>query len=41
VLSVPESYLYEKDDDAAWLLVTFHRMNADKRRSLIEAAWPD
>lgn len=36
VLDVPESYFYAKDDEAAWLLVTFHRMSsADRQRVLI------
>lgn len=34
-LDVPESYLYTKDDDAAWLLVQFHRMRAAKRKEVI------
>lgn len=35
---VPESYFYATDDDADWLLVTFHRMNAEQRRLLIDGA---
>lgn len=37
-LAVPESYFYAKDDDAAWLLVAFHRMSAVDRERLIVAA---
>lgn len=35
VLDVPESYFYAKDDDAAWLLVTFHRMTPSDRHKLV------
>jgi transcriptional regulator with XRE-family HTH domain len=38
VLTVPESYFYAKDDDAAWLLIKFHRMSAADRDKLITAA---
>jgi transcriptional regulator with XRE-family HTH domain len=37
-LDVPESYFYAKDDDAAWLLVIFHRMTALDRNKLISVA---
>ncbi|WP_442783889.1 helix-turn-helix domain-containing protein [Collimonas fungivorans] len=36
VLNVPESYFYTKDDDAAWLLVIFHRMQPMQRQKVIE-----
>jgi transcriptional regulator with XRE-family HTH domain len=36
VLNVPESYFYTKDDEAAWLLVMFHRMKAIERKAVIE-----
>ena len=36
VLNVPESYFYTKDDDAAWLLVIFHRMKPMQRQKVIE-----
>ena len=35
-LNIPESYLYAKDDDSAWLLVQLHRMGAAKRREVIK-----
>lgn len=35
-LNVPESYFYSKDDEAAWLLVEFHRMTPANRHKLIE-----
>lgn len=35
VLSVPESYFFTKDDDAAWLQVAFHRMSAIDREKMI------
>ncbi len=38
VLNVPESYFYAKDDEAAWLLVTFHRMSESGRGLVIAAA---
>jgi transcriptional regulator with XRE-family HTH domain len=38
VLNVPESYFYAKDDEAAWLLVTLHRLPKNKRHELIFAA---
>ncbi|MDM5181831.1 helix-turn-helix transcriptional regulator [Massilia sp. DJPM01] len=34
-LNVPESYFYAKDDEAAWLLVVFHRMTPPDRQKLI------
>jgi transcriptional regulator with XRE-family HTH domain len=37
-LNMPEAYFYAKDDDAAWLLVAFHRMSAPDRANLIRAA---
>jgi len=37
-LNVPESYFYSKDDDAAWLLVEFHRMTPANRQALIKVA---
>ena len=37
-LNVPESYFYAKDDESAWLLVTFHRMTAVDRAKVIDAA---
>jgi len=36
-LNVPESYFYAKDDEAAWLLVVFHRMAVSDRKKVIEA----
>lgn len=36
VLNVPESYFYAKDDEAAWLLVVFHRMPQVNRHKLID-----
>lgn len=38
VLDVPESYFYAKDDEAAWLQVTFHRMSKSRREHVIAAA---
>lgn len=35
-LNVPESYFYARDDDAAWLLVRFHRMIPADRAALID-----
>lgn len=37
VLDVPESYFYAKDDDAAWLLVVFHRMPPADREKMVTA----
>ncbi|UUZ55071.1 helix-turn-helix domain-containing protein [Massilia sp. H-1] len=37
-LDVPESYFYAKDDEAAWLLVIFHRMSPSSRHKLINVA---
>lgn len=34
-LNVPESYFYAKDDEAAWLLVVFHRMTAEDRDKVV------
>jgi transcriptional regulator with XRE-family HTH domain len=36
-LNVPESYFYAKDDEAAWLLVVFHRMAVSDRKKVIES----
>lgn len=36
-LDVPESYFYAKDDEAAWLLVAFHRMSQSDREKLVSA----
>jgi transcriptional regulator with XRE-family HTH domain len=36
VLNVPEAYLYAKDDDAALLLLRFHRMDEAKRREIMK-----
>jgi len=36
VLEVPESYFYAKDDEAAWLIVTFHRMSSENRCETLE-----
>ena len=36
VLNVPEAYLYAKDDDTAFLLLKFHRMDVAKRREIIK-----
>jgi transcriptional regulator with XRE-family HTH domain len=38
VLNVPESYFYAKDDEAAWLLVVFHRMTPSDRHKLVSVA---
>ena len=38
VLDVPESYFYAKDDEAAWLLVVFHRMSPSDREKLVGLA---
>ena len=38
VLNVPESYFYAKDDEAAWLLLVFHRMSQPDRDKLISLA---
>lgn len=38
VLNVPESYFYAKDDEAAWLLVVFHRMPPTDRQELLNVA---
>ncbi|MQA38640.1 helix-turn-helix domain-containing protein [Rugamonas aquatica] len=37
-LNVPESYFYAADDEAAWLLVVFHRLPADARARVLQAA---
>lgn len=37
VLDVPESYFYAKDDEAAWLLVVFHRLPPSARASILQA----
>lgn len=37
VLNVPESYFYAKDDEAAWLLVVFHRLPNEARLLVLEA----
>jgi transcriptional regulator with XRE-family HTH domain len=37
VLNVPESYFYAKDDEAAWLLVVFHRMPPSERGKVVGA----
>jgi transcriptional regulator with XRE-family HTH domain len=36
VLRVPESYLFEKDDDMAWLLKELHRADDGRRKSVME-----
>ncbi|MQA23655.1 helix-turn-helix domain-containing protein [Rugamonas rivuli] len=36
-LNVPESYFYAKDDEAAWLLVVFHRLPAEARLDVLQA----
>ncbi|MBB3116988.1 transcriptional regulator with XRE-family HTH domain [Massilia violacea] len=38
VLNVPESYFYAVDDEAAWLLVVFHRMATAERAKLLQTA---
>ncbi|MBA5686724.1 helix-turn-helix domain-containing protein [Rugamonas apoptosis] len=38
VLDVPESYFYAKDDEAAWLIVEFHRMMPANRMKMVEVA---
>lgn len=38
ILSVPESYFFAKQDDAAWLQVVFHRMSDADREKLISFA---
>ena len=38
VLDLPESYFYAKDDDAAWLLVVFHRLQPSKQEELVNLA---
>jgi len=38
VLDVPESYFYAKDDEAAWLLVVFHRFPSDERNRVLQVA---
>nr|WP_315256610.1 helix-turn-helix transcriptional regulator [uncultured Duganella sp.] len=38
VLNVPESYFYAKDDEAAWLLVVFHRLQPKARTAVLNAA---
>lgn len=35
-LNVPESYLYSKDNDSAWLSVQFHRMSIAKKKEVIK-----
>jgi len=35
VLDVPESYFYAKDDEAAWLIVVFHRLTPTSRASVL------
>lgn len=37
VLNVPESYFYAKDDEAAWLLVVFHRLPSEARLRVLES----
>lgn len=36
VLNVPEAYFYVKDDEMAWLMVTYHRMQIRGREKVIE-----
>jgi transcriptional regulator with XRE-family HTH domain len=36
VLNVPESYFYAKDDEAAWLLVVFHRLPPEARNQVLQ-----
>ena len=36
VLNVPEAYFYTKDDEAAWLAVTFHRLPHNERQKIIQ-----
>lgn len=38
VLNVPESYFYAVDDEAAWLLVVFHRMATGDRAKILQTA---
>lgn len=38
VLDVPESYFYAKDDEAAWLLVVFHRLPSEARNRVLQVA---
>lgn len=38
VLNVPESYFYAKDDEAAWLLVVFHRLPLEARATVLKMA---
>lgn len=38
ILSVPESYFFAKQDDAAWLQVVFHRMSDADREKLVSFA---
>lgn len=35
ILSVPESYFFAKNDDAAWLQVVFHRMSDAEREKVV------
>ncbi|MYN44964.1 helix-turn-helix domain-containing protein [Pseudoduganella sp. FT93W] len=35
-LNVPESYFYAADDEAAWLLVTFHRLPRSARDKVMQ-----
>lgn len=37
VLDLPESYFYSVDDEAAWLLVVFHRMPVESRSLALAA----
>jgi transcriptional regulator with XRE-family HTH domain len=37
VLNVPEAYFYAKEDELAWLIVSFHRMDATNRDALIHS----
>ncbi|HEY4317174.1 MAG TPA: helix-turn-helix transcriptional regulator [Herbaspirillum sp.] len=38
ILNVPEAYFYAKDDELAWLLVTYHRLSLMGRNEIVEAA---
>jgi transcriptional regulator with XRE-family HTH domain len=38
ILNVPEAFFYAKDDELAWLLVTYHRLPLMGRNEIVEAA---
>lgn len=35
-LNIPESYLYARDDSAAWMLVQLHRMDKSRKKVVLD-----